>query len=56
MKARLDHDPERLREKLHDLGFLRNPKRIDAEQLMEHVDAVGGWYWRTASARSPRST
>ena len=44
MKARLDHDPERLREKLHDLGFLRNPKRIDAEQLMAHVDAVGGWY------------
>ena len=44
VKARLDKDPERLREKLHDLGFLRNPKRIDAEQLMAHVDAVGGWY------------
>jgi predicted unusual protein kinase regulating ubiquinone biosynthesis (AarF/ABC1/UbiB family) len=44
VKARLDHDPERLREKLHDLGFLRNPKRVDAEQLMAHVDAVGGWY------------
>jgi predicted unusual protein kinase regulating ubiquinone biosynthesis (AarF/ABC1/UbiB family) len=46
VKARLDHDPERLREKLHELGFLRNPKRIDAEQLMAHVDAVGGWYFR----------
>ena len=45
VKARLDHDPERLREKLHELGFLRNPKRIDAERLMAHVDAVGGWYF-----------
>jgi hypothetical protein len=44
VKARLDRDPERLREKLHDLGFLRNPKRVDAEGLMAHVDAVGGWY------------
>ena len=44
VKARIDRDPERLREKLHELGFLRDPKRIDAEQLMEHVDAVGGWY------------
>jgi predicted unusual protein kinase regulating ubiquinone biosynthesis (AarF/ABC1/UbiB family) len=44
VKARVDHDPERLREKLHELGFLRDPKRIDAERLMEHVDAVGGWY------------
>lgn len=44
VKARIDHDPERLREKLHDLGFVRNPKRIDAEALMAHVDAVGGWY------------
>jgi predicted unusual protein kinase regulating ubiquinone biosynthesis (AarF/ABC1/UbiB family) len=44
VKARLDHDPERLREKLHDLGFLRNPQRVDAERLMAHVDAVGGWY------------
>jgi predicted unusual protein kinase regulating ubiquinone biosynthesis (AarF/ABC1/UbiB family) len=45
VKARVDNDPERLREKLHGLGFLKNPKRIDALQLMEHVDAVGGWYW-----------
>jgi len=46
VQARLDHDPERLREKLHELGFLRNPQRIDAERLMAHVDAVGGWYFR----------
>ena len=29
---------------LHDLGFLRNPKKVDAERLMQHVLAVGGWY------------
>ena len=45
VRARLSGDPERLREKLHDLGFIKNPKRIDAERLLEHVDAVGGWYW-----------
>jgi predicted unusual protein kinase regulating ubiquinone biosynthesis (AarF/ABC1/UbiB family) len=45
VKARVDNDPERLREKLHDLGFIKNPQRIDAERLMEHVNAVGGWYW-----------
>jgi predicted unusual protein kinase regulating ubiquinone biosynthesis (AarF/ABC1/UbiB family) len=45
VKARLDGDAERLRQKLHELGFLRNPRRVDAERLMHHVDAVGGWYW-----------
>jgi predicted unusual protein kinase regulating ubiquinone biosynthesis (AarF/ABC1/UbiB family) len=44
VKARVDRDPEGLRQKLHELGFLRDPKRIDAERLMQHVDAVGGWY------------
>jgi predicted unusual protein kinase regulating ubiquinone biosynthesis (AarF/ABC1/UbiB family) len=48
VKARVDGDPERLREKLHDLGFLKNPQRIDAERLMRHVDAIGGWYWEDA--------
>jgi predicted unusual protein kinase regulating ubiquinone biosynthesis (AarF/ABC1/UbiB family) len=48
VKARVDHDPERLRQKLHELGFLRDPKRIDAERLMQHVDAVGGWYLEDA--------
>jgi predicted unusual protein kinase regulating ubiquinone biosynthesis (AarF/ABC1/UbiB family) len=45
VKARLDHDPERLRQRLHELGFLKSPSRVDAEALMAHVDAVGGWYW-----------
>jgi predicted unusual protein kinase regulating ubiquinone biosynthesis (AarF/ABC1/UbiB family) len=38
------NDPERLRVALHDLGFLNNPQKVDAEQLMEHVKTVGGWY------------
>src|SRR6185369_11911194 len=37
-------DPEGLREALHDLGFVADPSRIDAERLMEHVKMVGGWY------------
>ena len=44
IEAVLDGDPERLRGALHDLGFLKNPKRIDAERLMAHVREVGGWY------------
>jgi predicted unusual protein kinase regulating ubiquinone biosynthesis (AarF/ABC1/UbiB family) len=48
VKARLSGDPEQLREKLHELGFIKNPQRIDAERLLEHVDAVGGWYWEDA--------
>src|SRR6478735_8598479 len=38
------NDPEGLREALHDLGFVADPSRIDAERLMEHVKMVGGWY------------
>jgi predicted unusual protein kinase regulating ubiquinone biosynthesis (AarF/ABC1/UbiB family) len=37
-------DPEGLRQALDDIGFLRNPTKIDAERLMEHVKMVGGWY------------
>ena len=37
-------DPEALREALHDLGFVKNPSKLDAERLMEHVMSVGGWY------------
>src|SRR6266480_2348773 len=44
LDAAFENDPERLVGALHDLGFLRNPKRIDAERMMEHVKAVGGWY------------
>jgi hypothetical protein len=44
LEAIFDNDPERLRVALHDLGFLNNPQKVDAEQLMEHVKVVGGWY------------
>jgi predicted unusual protein kinase regulating ubiquinone biosynthesis (AarF/ABC1/UbiB family) len=37
-------DPEGLRQALDDIGFLRNPTKVDAERLMEHVKLVGGWY------------
>jgi len=37
-------DPEGLRQALHDLGFVKNPSKFDAERLMEHVWVVGGWY------------
>ena len=32
-------DPEALREALHDLGFVKNPSKLDAERLMDHVMA-----------------
>jgi predicted unusual protein kinase regulating ubiquinone biosynthesis (AarF/ABC1/UbiB family) len=41
-------DPEALREALDEIGFLRNPTRVDAERLMEHVKLVGGWYLEDA--------
>ena len=44
VRARMSGDPERVRQMLHELGFVKNPQRIEAERLMEHVDAVGGWY------------
>jgi predicted unusual protein kinase regulating ubiquinone biosynthesis (AarF/ABC1/UbiB family) len=44
VRARISGDPELVRQKLHELGFVKNPQRIEAERLMEHVDAVGGWY------------
>ena len=37
-------DPEAFREALHVLGFIKNPSKLDAERLMEHMRAVGGWY------------
>jgi predicted unusual protein kinase regulating ubiquinone biosynthesis (AarF/ABC1/UbiB family) len=55
LDAVFDEDPERLRIALHDLGFLNNPKKIDAEKLMEHVKTVGGWYMQDEDVRiSPR--
>jgi predicted unusual protein kinase regulating ubiquinone biosynthesis (AarF/ABC1/UbiB family) len=44
LEAVIADDPERLRVALHDLGFLNDPRKIDAELLMEHVRAIGGWY------------
>jgi len=44
LEAAFEEDPEALRVALHDLGFLNNPKKVDAERLMEHVRTVGGWY------------
>jgi len=44
LQAIFDDDPEELRVALHDLGFLNDPQKVDAELLMEHVRAVGGWY------------
>jgi predicted unusual protein kinase regulating ubiquinone biosynthesis (AarF/ABC1/UbiB family) len=37
-------DAEALRQALHDLGFVADPNRVEAERLMEHVKLVGGWY------------
>jgi predicted unusual protein kinase regulating ubiquinone biosynthesis (AarF/ABC1/UbiB family) len=37
-------DPEAFREALHDLGFIKNPSKLDAERLMDHMRAVGGWF------------
>jgi predicted unusual protein kinase regulating ubiquinone biosynthesis (AarF/ABC1/UbiB family) len=55
LEAVIDEDPEELRVALHDLGFLNNPKKMDAEKLMEHVKTVGGWYMQDKDVRiSPR--
>jgi predicted unusual protein kinase regulating ubiquinone biosynthesis (AarF/ABC1/UbiB family) len=37
-------EPEAFRQALHDLGFVKNPSKLDAERLLEHMRAVGGWY------------
>jgi predicted unusual protein kinase regulating ubiquinone biosynthesis (AarF/ABC1/UbiB family) len=42
--AGVRRDPEALRKALHDLGFVKNPSKLDAQRLMEHVMVVGGWY------------
>ena len=42
--AAVQKDPELLRQALHDLGFVKNPSKLDAERLMDHVMVVGGWY------------
>jgi predicted unusual protein kinase regulating ubiquinone biosynthesis (AarF/ABC1/UbiB family) len=48
-------DPEALRAALHDLGFVSDPKKVDAERLMKHVKMVGGWYLEDGEVRiSPK--
>jgi len=42
--AAVRNDPDGLRDALHDLGFVKNPSKLDAEHLMNHVKAIGGWY------------
>jgi predicted unusual protein kinase regulating ubiquinone biosynthesis (AarF/ABC1/UbiB family) len=42
--AALENDPEGLRDSLHEIGYLKRPDRVDAEKLMRHTKAVGGWY------------
>ncbi len=44
LDAAIRKDPDALRQRLHDLGFIRKPTKLDAEQLMDHVMLVGGWY------------
>jgi predicted unusual protein kinase regulating ubiquinone biosynthesis (AarF/ABC1/UbiB family) len=51
LRAVFDDDPEGLRVALHDLGFLRSPRKVDAEELMRHVRAVGGWYMEDREVR-----
>jgi predicted unusual protein kinase regulating ubiquinone biosynthesis (AarF/ABC1/UbiB family) len=42
--AAFHNDPERFRGALHELGFVKNPSKLDAERLMEHMMAVSGWF------------
>jgi predicted unusual protein kinase regulating ubiquinone biosynthesis (AarF/ABC1/UbiB family) len=44
IEAAIEDDPQRVRDALADIGYLKRPERIDAEKLMRHVRAVGGWY------------
>ncbi|HEY5708881.1 MAG TPA: AarF/ABC1/UbiB kinase family protein [Solirubrobacterales bacterium] len=44
LDAAFHNDPERLRQAFHELGFVKNPSKLDAERLMEHTMAVSGWF------------
>jgi predicted unusual protein kinase regulating ubiquinone biosynthesis (AarF/ABC1/UbiB family) len=37
-------DPDAFRAALHDLGFVKNPSKLDAERLLDHMRVVGGWF------------
>src|SRR5215204_7382318 len=48
-------DPGALRDALHELGFVNDPNKVDAERLMTHVKMVGGWYLEDDEVRiSPK--
>jgi predicted unusual protein kinase regulating ubiquinone biosynthesis (AarF/ABC1/UbiB family) len=42
--AAFHSDPEAFRNALHEAGFIKNPSKLDAERLMEHMMAVSGWF------------
>ncbi len=42
--AAIRAEPEALREALHDLGFVKNPSKLDAERLMDHLMSISSWY------------
>src|SRR6185436_7909439 len=44
VQAAVDNDPQAVRDALADIGYIKRPEQIDAEKLMRHVKAVGGWY------------
>src|SRR3954470_14185876 len=44
IEAAISDDPQRVRDFLAEMGYLKRPERIDAAKLMRHVRAVGGWY------------
>ena len=44
IEAAVENDPRAVRDALADIGYIKRPDRIDAEKLMRHVKAVGGWY------------
>jgi predicted unusual protein kinase regulating ubiquinone biosynthesis (AarF/ABC1/UbiB family) len=42
--AAIHADPEALRAALHELGFVKNPSKLDAERLMEHLMSISSWF------------
>ncbi len=44
LDAAFHDDPERFRNALHELGFVKSPSKLDAERLLEHTMAVSGWF------------
>jgi predicted unusual protein kinase regulating ubiquinone biosynthesis (AarF/ABC1/UbiB family) len=42
--AAIRGEPEALREALHDLGFVKNPSKLDAERLMDHLMSISSWF------------